>query len=219
MIVTLNASADSPVYFELNEADEIVIVVDKKDELLRYYMGKSLNGPEIKHPTRPKLCVDDCKDWHIIVTFRCTQNVMVNGLVAELTNDIVVHGLVAEVIKECLKKGSSFDYKDENLHFVDEQIQLKSKVDILERCVRRLAQMQNKVNTIEGHIAGFVQMQNRINTLENCVKRLAQMLNKVNANRRSIAGLSQMQGNIDILARKLKDIEDDRNHAYDDWQS
>lgn len=149
MIVTLNASADSPVYFELNEADEIVIVGDKKDELLRCYTGKSLNGPEIKHPTRPKLCVDNCEDWHIIVTFICTQNVMDNGLVAELTQDIVVHGLVAEVIKECLKKGSPFDYKDENLHFVDEQIQLKNKVDILERCVKDLSRMHNEINDLE----------------------------------------------------------------------
>ena len=179
MIVNINASADSPVYFELNEADEIVIVGDKKDELLRYYMGKSLNGPEIKHPTRPKLCVDDCKDWHIIVTFRCTQNVMVNGLVAELTNDIVVHGLVAEVIKECLKKGSSFDYKDENLHFVDEQIQLKSKVDILERCVRRLAQMQGKISNLERSVNGLSQMQGKISNLEGSVNGLSRMQNKV----------------------------------------
>ena len=120
MIVNLNASVDSPIYFELNEADEVVIVGDKKDELQRRYIGKKSFWHEINHPKRPRLCVNNCKNWHIIVTFRYTQ-------------DIVVHGLVAEIIKGCLKTGYPFDYNDENLHYVDRQIQNEYEIEQMKR--------------------------------------------------------------------------------------
>lgn len=120
MIVNLNASVDSPIYFELNEADEVVIVGDKKDELQYFYIGKKSFWHEINHPKRPQLCVNNCKNWHIIVTFRYTQ-------------DIVVHGLVAEIIKGCLKTGYPFDYNDENLHYVDRQIQNEYEIEQMKR--------------------------------------------------------------------------------------
>lgn len=120
MIINLNASVDSPIYFELNDADEIVIVGDKKDELQRFYIGKKSSWHEINHPKRPQLCVNNCRNWHIIVNFRYTQ-------------DIVVLGLVAEVIKGCLKKGYPFDYNDENLHYVDRQIQNEYEIEQMRR--------------------------------------------------------------------------------------
>lgn len=64
--------------------------------------------------------MNNCRNWHIIVTFRHTQ-------------DIVVHGLVAEIIKVCLKTGYPFDYNDENLHYVDRLIQNEYEIEQMKR--------------------------------------------------------------------------------------
>lgn len=180
MIVNLNASVDSPIYFELNEADEVVIVGDKKDELQRRYIGKKSSCREINHPKRPQLCVNNCKDWHIIVTFRDSQEILVHGLVANVNQDVVVHGLVAEAIKKCLKKGCPFDYKDENLHFVDEQIQMQSKINKLERCVNDLTQKQGKISGLERRVNDFSLALRKISALESSVTDLSRMQSQVN---------------------------------------
>lgn len=188
MIVNLNASVDSPIYFELNEADEVVIVGDKKDELQRRYIGKKSSCREINHPQRPQLCVDDCKDWHIIVTFRDSQ-------------EILVHGLVAEAIKKCLKKGCPFDYKDENLHFVDEQIQMQSKINKLERCVNALIQMRGKISKLERSVNDLTQKQGKISGLERRVNDFSLALRKISALESSVTGLSRMQSQVNNFDR------------------
>lgn len=201
MIVNLNASVDSPIYFELNEADEVVIVGDKKDELQRRYIGKKSSCREINHPQRPQLCVDDCKDWHIIVTFRDSQEILVHGLVANVNQDVVVHGLVAEVIKKCLKKGCPFDYKDENLHFVDEQIQMQSKINKLERCVNALIQMRGKISKLERSVNDLTQKQGKISGLERRVNDFSLALRKISALESSVTGLSRMQSQVNNFDR------------------
>lgn len=132
MNILIEARDEFPIDFELNSADEVVIVGEYKDLLWYLYVDecKVPLKKTVYTPKAPNLRIDYYFDHNFNVTFRK------NG-------EVVVNGSEAEVIKEALKNGSPLDVQDERLYSIEHQIRMERE---LRECERKFKELEDERN-------------------------------------------------------------------------